>query len=113
MFLVLNTSGLTVIPISIMVYRAQAGAANPADSPLDTPVVTVTNETDPTTPGGTDGSITVTWPAVSGAATYDAGIADGLNRTDGFSVVSTSATSPYVFTGLNAGDYTVAIRAIP
>lgn len=31
MFLVLNTSGLTVIPISIMVYRAQAGAANPAD----------------------------------------------------------------------------------
>ncbi|NUQ12699.1 MAG: spore maturation protein [Gemmatimonadaceae bacterium] len=31
MFLVLNTSGLTVIPISIMVYRAQAGAANPTD----------------------------------------------------------------------------------
>ena len=31
MFLVLNTSGLTVIPISIMVYRAQAGAANPSD----------------------------------------------------------------------------------
>jgi spore maturation protein SpmA len=31
MFLVLNTSGLTIIPISIMVYRAQAGAANPSD----------------------------------------------------------------------------------
>jgi spore maturation protein SpmA len=31
MFLVLNASGLTVIPISIMVYRAQLGAANPAD----------------------------------------------------------------------------------
>jgi spore maturation protein SpmA len=31
MFLVLNTSGLTVIPISIMVYRAQLGAANPTD----------------------------------------------------------------------------------
>ncbi len=31
MFLVLNTSGLTVIPVSIMVYRAQLGAANPAD----------------------------------------------------------------------------------
>ncbi len=31
MFLVLNTSGLTVIPISIMVYRAQQGAANPSD----------------------------------------------------------------------------------
>ncbi len=31
MFLVLNTSGLTVIPVSIMVYRAQMGAANPTD----------------------------------------------------------------------------------
>ena len=31
MFLVLNTSGLTIIPISIMVYRAQVGAATPAD----------------------------------------------------------------------------------
>jgi spore maturation protein SpmB len=31
MFLVLNTSGLTIIPINIMVYRAQLGAANPAD----------------------------------------------------------------------------------
>lgn len=31
MFLVLNTSGLTIIPIGVMVYRAQMGAANPAD----------------------------------------------------------------------------------
>lgn len=31
MFLVLNTSGLTLIPVSIMVYRAQLGAANPSD----------------------------------------------------------------------------------
>lgn len=31
MFLVLNTSGLTLIPISVMVYRAQMGAAAPAD----------------------------------------------------------------------------------
>jgi len=31
MFLVLNTSGLTIIPVSIMVYRAEMGAANPAD----------------------------------------------------------------------------------
>ncbi len=31
MFLVLNTSGLTLIPVSIMVYRAQAGAAQPTD----------------------------------------------------------------------------------
>ena len=31
MFLVLNTSGLTLLPISIMVYRAQMGAVNPSD----------------------------------------------------------------------------------
>jgi len=31
MFLVLNTAGLCLIPISVMVYRAQLGAANPAD----------------------------------------------------------------------------------
>ena len=31
MFLVLNTSGLTIIPITVMTYRAQFGAANPSD----------------------------------------------------------------------------------
>jgi spore maturation protein SpmA len=31
MFLVLNASGLTIIPVSIMVYRAQQGAVNPSD----------------------------------------------------------------------------------
>ena len=31
MFLVMSTSGLTIIPISIMVYRAQLGAAQPTD----------------------------------------------------------------------------------
>ena len=31
MFLVLNASGLTIIPISVMVYRAQLGAHDPSD----------------------------------------------------------------------------------
>ena len=31
MFLVLNASGLCLVPISIMMYRAQGGAANPTD----------------------------------------------------------------------------------
>lgn len=31
MFLVINTSGLTIIPVSILVYRTQLGAANPTD----------------------------------------------------------------------------------
>ncbi len=31
MFLVLNTAGLTLIPVSVMLYRSQMGAANPSD----------------------------------------------------------------------------------
>lgn len=31
MFLVLNTSGLTLLPINVMVFRAQMGAADPSD----------------------------------------------------------------------------------
>ena len=31
MFLVLNAAGLTIIPVSIIVYRTQLGAVNPAD----------------------------------------------------------------------------------
>ena len=31
MFLVLNASGLTLIPVSVLLYRAQLGAANPTD----------------------------------------------------------------------------------
>ena len=31
MFLVLNTSGLTLVPIGVMMYRAQLGAVNPSD----------------------------------------------------------------------------------
>lgn len=31
MFMVLNASGLTIIPVSILVYRAQMGAVNPTD----------------------------------------------------------------------------------
>ena len=31
MFLVLNTSGMTLIPVSVLLYRAQLGAANPTD----------------------------------------------------------------------------------
>ncbi len=78
--------------------------------PLETPVVTVTGTTDPSTFGATNGTITITWPAVANAGRYEAGIANG-NVGDGFSTVSTNVTSPYTFTGLGAGIYTVAIKA--
>jgi spore maturation protein SpmA len=40
MFLVLNTSGLILIPISIMMYRAQLGAAQPTDIFIPTLITT-------------------------------------------------------------------------
>lgn len=40
MFLVLNTAGLVLIPMTVMMYRAQFGAANPADVFL--PIVVAT-----------------------------------------------------------------------
>lgn len=40
MFLVLNASGLTLIPVTVMVYRAQMGAVNPADVFIPIMIVT-------------------------------------------------------------------------
>lgn len=108
-----TTSGLTVLFGGLALSEGERIGPVSTTAPLDTPVVTVTNETDPTTQGGSDGTATVTWPAIVGAATYSAGIASGLNQTTGFSIVSSLATSPYTFTGLSAGNYTVAIKAVP
>lgn len=82
-------------------------------TPLDTPVVTVTDETDPTTSGGSDGSITITWAAITNAVRYEVGIATGHDQTSGFTQVEDDATSPFVITGRSAGDYTVAVKAHP
>lgn len=80
---------------------------------LPTPVPTVISQQNPTTVGGTNGSISVTWPDVAGAATYTAGIATGHNQTSGYVVVESNVTSPYTYTGLAAGQYTAVIRAEP
>jgi hypothetical protein len=82
--------------------------------PLDTPVVTVDAENDPSEPEAEDGSIEFSWEAVSGALNYDVGIADGLNQTEGFTILESGHESlSYEATGLGAGDYTVAVRANP
>lgn len=98
-------------------WRVQAEAGRTTELPeyvpevaLDTPVVTITDSNDPSTIGGTDGSITISWPAVSGAHHYEAAIADGT-VTSGFTASDTAATSPKTFSGLDAGPYTVAVRA--
>ena len=84
-------------------------AVDPTQVVLATPVVTATS-TPPTTVGGTDGTVTATWPAVAGATAYDACLVTGT-VTSGFTAQVVGATSPHTFTGKAAGDYTVAVRA--
>jgi len=88
-------------------YFADAPVLN---TPLADPVVTLSSVSHPTTSGGTDGSATVTWAAVPNANHYEAGIASGDVGAP-TSTVSTSATSPYTFTGLNAGVKSLFIKA--
>lgn len=106
--------GWEAITVSTADTSVAAAKAYFADAPVDTtplatPVVTVTGKKDPAA-GASDGTVTVTWPAVSGAHHYEAGIASG-DVTSGFTTVSTSATSPFTFTGLSGGLKTVAIKA--
>lgn len=96
------------------VVLSGGGTTPPADPDivLATPVVTVAATANPTTSTAADGTIQITWPAVSGAASYEAGIRAGSGHTSGFTV-TTGATSPHTFTGLAGGTYTVAVRALP
>jgi len=102
----------------MMIYgvRANDGAGSPLAPyepavELETPVVTVTDHTNPTTVGGSNGTITIEWDPVDGADRYEAAIAEGV-VTSGFSASDIDATSPHVFTGVEAGEFTVAVRAI-
>lgn len=90
------------------------GLIGPFTEPLATPVVTITDEVRPTTVGGSNGTTTVTWPAVSGATKYDAYIANTLSPTqDVFTLVDDDITSPFTFTSLAAGPHSFGIKARP
>lgn len=80
---------------------------------LDAPVVSEVVAINPTTTGGTNGSITLTWGAVTDADRYEVEIADGLDATTGFVVDNADATSPHTIAGLSAGPYTWSVRAHP
>ncbi len=84
-------------------------ATDPTTSTLDTPVVTL-SQVSPTTIGGSDGSVTATWLAISGANHYESCLVTGT-VTSGFTADDANATSPKTYTGLSAGTYTVAVRA--
>ena len=83
-------------------------------APLDTPTVTLGTVTNPTTIGGSNGTAAVSWPAVSNATSYDAYLAAGSSPAQGdFTLVASGVTSPYTFTGLDAGAKAFGIKARP
>lgn len=80
---------------------------------LTTPTLTAGTTVEPSTIGGTDGTQDVSWAAVPSAASYNAYHADGLTPAQGdFTLVASGVTSPYTFTGLDAGDHSFGIKAI-
>ena len=73
---------------------------------LPTPVVTLVS--------ASGNTATVSWPAVSGAASYTSHKAEGTAPAQGdFTLVATGVTSPYTFTGLSGGNWALGIRAEP
>jgi len=106
-----------VEPIDVLATDTSEAQAKAyfADAPVDlTPLPSPGNvavaPTRPTTPGGSDGKVVVTWDAVSGASGYEARIAPGTDATTGW-ISSGAATSPKTFSGLAAGPYSVQVRA--
>lgn len=100
-----------IIDVDYLVLNdgATTEIAAPVDQ-LPSPSSVIVGYTNPTTIGGTDGSITIEWAAVPGAHHYEAALENG-SVTSGFTADDTNATSPKTFTGLAAGTYTVAVRA--
>lgn len=104
----------TLFMDAIMIEDAATGLLGPyvePSTPLDTPVITLGSIIKPSAIGEDDGSITFTWAPITGANHYEAAIAVG-DVTSGFTASDTNATSPKTFSGLTAGTYTVAVRAI-
>lgn len=102
MFLVLNSSGLCLIPISIMMYRAQGGAANPTD--IFIPILIATSVA--TLVGLTALCIkqrirmdAVLWSWLAGIALFVAGVTWGFSRlpADKVQIYSTCAANVILF----------------
>lgn len=109
-----GTSGYPSNTFGSSFYHVDAMWDDLLDASLGTPVLSFVSKSNPTTPAGTDGSITVSWPAVDGADHYEAGIAPGPDANQGdIGLVDADVTSPHTFAGLSAGSYTVGIRAMP
>lgn len=107
-----SPGGRTVWVDSVMVEDEATGLLGPFTPQLPTPVVTVTAQSNPTAPGAADGTVTVTWPDVPGAASYEAWHAAGVTPAqEDFTLRATEVPKPYVFTGLTAGFNALGIKA--
>lgn len=91
-------------------FPSGSGLIGPDLAPLATPIVTPTYVS-PSSTSATDGSITITWSAVTDADHYEVSIEDGT-ITSGFIATDTTSSTTYTFTGLDAGTYTWAVRAM-
>ncbi len=80
------------------------------DESLAAPTISVTS-TNPTTIGASDGAADASWTASAGAVAYESCILPG-HVTTGASSTRSDATRARTFTGLAAGNYTVAVRAV-
>lgn len=88
---------------------------------LETPTPSISATTRPTTPGGSDGTITVVWPKIEDEDVdhYEIATAVGFGATGGFTSQGTipqpveGSTVSATVTGLAPGEYTVAVRANP
>ena len=79
---------------------------------LPTPRVTKVSQIDPSSAGQSDGSMTVSFTPVDGAASYTAHRANKLNPAQSdFTQIASGVTSPYTATGLPAGPVAIGIRA--
>ena len=79
---------------------------------LGTPSPTISSQTNPSSVGGNNGSVTVAWAAIPNAASYDAYVAAGTSPAQGdYTLVQAGVTSPFTYTGLTAGARTYGIEA--
>ena len=123
-----NTAGMQVTgPIALRGAVSGTPTTNPIiafDSlmvtdptvPMVDDVTVAVTHTDPTTVGGSDGTITVSWEPVTDptgqgrTVTYETALLSGT-VTSGAVADDTNATSPKTYAGLTAGARTVAVRA--
>ena len=108
----LGAESIIVDPAHTSQAQAQAYFADPPvqEVPLATPSPVVTAIKQPTTTGGSDGTITVGYPVVTNAASYE-----HYMKKDGAAavLVGTTPTLTYTHTGLTSGSYEALVRAIP